>query len=72
MAPPTPAAKYSPPLFVSHLPAGVESCDNFTTCETCGETAVRIISPIQTHFVGHGWPDKDDRWAKDHERAAQK
>jgi len=50
----------------------VESGDNFTTCETCGETAVRIISPIQTHFVGHGWPDKDDRWAKDHERAAQK
>ena len=46
--------------------------ENFVTCLECGETATRIISPIQTHFVGHGWPDKDDRWAKDHERAARK
>jgi len=44
----------------------------FATCHICGETAERIISPIRTHFVGHGWPDKDDKWAKDHERAGRK
>ena len=44
----------------------------FSTCDDCGETSVRIISPVRTRFVGHGWPDKDDRWAKDHERAGRK
>ena len=44
--------------------------DNFMTCRDCGETTQRVISAIRTHFVGHGWPDKDDKWAKDHERAA--
>ena len=45
---------------------------NFSTCKECGETSVRIISPIRTHFVGHGWPNKDDKWAKEHEKAARK
>jgi len=50
-----------------------DSKDNqFSTCLECGETSERIISPVRTHFVGHGWPDKDDRWAKDHERDARK
>jgi len=50
-----------------------DSSDNqFSTCPECGETSERIISPVLTHFVGQGWPDKDDRWAKDHERAARK
>lgn len=51
--------------------ADSSSCE-FSTCAECGETSVRIISPVRTHFVGQGWPDKDDRWAKDHERAARK
>ena len=46
--------------------------ENFVTCLECGETAERIISPIRTHFVGHDWPDKRDKWAKDHERASRK
>lgn len=50
----------------------VDSCDSFVTCLECGDTAQRVISAIRTHFVGHGWPDKDDRWAKDHERAANR
>ena len=44
----------------------------FTNCNNCGEKAQRIISPVRTHYKGTGWPDADDRWAKDHERAAQK
>lgn len=50
----------------------VDSLDQFTTCHSCGETARRIISPIRTHYKGTGWPDADEKWAKDHERAAQK
>ena len=34
MAPPTPAAKYSPPSFVSHLPAARLSDRNFTSGKT--------------------------------------
>jgi len=45
-------------------------CD-FVTCQDCGETAKRIISPISTKFNGTGWPDADDKWARDHERAAR-
>jgi len=44
----------------------------FNTCTNCGETAQRIISSVRTHFKGTGWPDADDKWAKDHERAARK
>jgi putative FmdB family regulatory protein len=44
----------------------------FVTCRECGDTAQRIISPVRTHFKGTGWPDADDAWAKDHERAAKK
>jgi len=50
----------------------VDHTDNFTTCKSCGETAQRIISPISTKFKGWGWPDSDDKWARDHERAAGK
>ena len=50
----------------------VDSKEQYATCPECGETAQRIISSIRTHFKGVGWPDADDRWAKDHERAARK
>lgn len=50
----------------------VDSLDEFATCLECGNTAKRIISPISTKFNGTGWPDADDKWARDHERAAQK
>lgn len=50
----------------------VDSEDNLATCYECGHTAVRIISPIKTHFKGTGWVDADDKWARDHERAARK
>jgi putative FmdB family regulatory protein len=49
----------------------VDSSDEFATCPECGDTAQRIISSVRTHFKGTGWPDADDRWAKDHERAAK-
>jgi len=49
----------------------VDSRDFFATCPECGDTAQRIISPVRTHFKGTGWPDADDAWAKDHERAAR-
>ncbi len=49
----------------------VDASDEFATCPECGHTAKRIISSIRTHFKGTGWPDADDAWAKDHERAAQ-
>lgn len=50
----------------------VDSKENLATCLECGETAMRIISPISTKFNGTGWPDADDKWARDHERAAKK
>lgn len=51
----------------------VDSVDEaFVTCRDCGDTAQRVISPIRTHFKGTGWVDADLRWAKDHEKAAQK
>jgi putative FmdB family regulatory protein len=50
----------------------VDSNDKFATCLSCGETAQRIISPISTKFKGVGWPDADDKWARDHEKAARK
>lgn len=50
----------------------VDHTERLTTCLDCGHTAKRIIAPIRTHYKGTGWPDADDRWAKDHERAAQK
>ena len=50
----------------------VDSDEKFVTCLSCGETAERIISPISTKFKGVGWPDADDKWARDHERAARK
>ncbi len=50
----------------------VESEERFTSCVECGETAQRIISSVSSHFKGIGWPDADDKWARDHERAARK
>lgn len=50
----------------------VDTTDNFATCPKCGETAQRIISPVSTKFNGWGWPDHDDKWARDHEKAARK
>ena len=50
----------------------VDSSDSYATCPECGETAKRIISPISTKFNGVGWPDADDKWARDHERAAKR
>jgi len=50
----------------------IDHLDQFATCPTCGETAQRIISSVSTQFKGIGWPDADDKWARDHERAAKK
>jgi putative FmdB family regulatory protein len=50
----------------------VDHLDQFSTCLECGHTSKRIISPVSTKFNGFGWPDADDKWARDHERAAQK
>ena len=50
----------------------VDSSEGLSTCLECGETAQRIISPVSTKFKGFGWPDADDKWARDHERAASK
>ena len=35
IAPPTPAAKYSPPLSVSQRPADLESAERFTSSKIC-------------------------------------
>jgi putative FmdB family regulatory protein len=40
-------------------------------CPVCGHTSRRIISPVSTIFKGSGWPDADDKWARDHEKAAK-
>jgi putative FmdB family regulatory protein len=50
----------------------VDSKDTLATCLECGETTKRIISSVSSQFKGTGWPDADDRWARDHERAARK
>lgn len=49
-----------------------DSLDEFSTCPECGDTAQRIISPVSTKFKGYGWPDADDKWARDHEKAAKR
>lgn len=50
----------------------VDSSETLSTCTLCGHTSKRVISPIPTKFNGVGWPDADDRWARDHEKAAKK
>mgnify|MGYP000226177587 FL=1 len=50
----------------------VDANDIFSTCLDCGHTSQRIISSVNSHFKGSGWPDADDKWARDHERAANK
>lgn len=48
----------------------IESFETLSTCSECGNTSKRIISPVSTKFKGFGWPDADDKWARDHEKAA--
>ena len=50
----------------------VDHLDQLSTCLECGHTSKRIISPVSTKCNGFGWPDADDKWARDHERAAKK
>lgn len=50
----------------------VDSPDESVECPKCWGKTQRIISPISTKFKGVGWPDADDKWARDHERAAKK
>jgi len=50
----------------------VDSSESMSTCVDCGHTSKRIISPVSTKFKGFGWPDADDKWARDHEKAAKK
>ena len=50
----------------------VDTNDLFATCPECGDSAQRVISSVSSHFKGVGWPDADDKWARDHERAARK
>ena len=45
----------------------VDSSVREAPCAECPATASRVISPIKTVFKGQGWPDKDHKWAKDHE-----
>jgi hypothetical protein len=49
IAPPTPAAKYSPPCCVSHLPAALESSCNFV------EKRSKVKSSGTPLFVFGGW-----------------
>ena len=49
----------------------VDHLDQYSLCLECGHTSKRIISPASTKFKGWGWPDSDDKWARDHERAAK-
>lgn len=40
-------------------------------CPVCGHTAQRITSPVKSIFKGSGFPDADDKWAREHEKAAK-
>lgn len=42
------------------------------TCNSCGGEARRIISAVSFKCKGVGWPTSDDKWARDHEKAAGK
>ena len=48
-----------------------EGLDVPVECTQCGGPTERKLSPISTKFEGVGWPDADDKWARDHERAAK-
>jgi putative FmdB family regulatory protein len=50
----------------------VDSSEQLSTCHSCGHASKRIISPVSTQFKGFGFPGADDKWARDHERAARK
>jgi putative FmdB family regulatory protein len=50
----------------------VDSSEHLSTCNACGHTSKRIISPVSTQFKGFGFPGADDKWARDHERASRK
>jgi predicted nucleic acid-binding Zn ribbon protein len=47
------------------------SIDAVVECSKCGGPTERKLSPISTKFEGVGWPDADDKWARNHERAAK-
>ena len=50
----------------------VDSGETLSTCSLCGHTSKRIISAVPTQFKGYGFPGADDKWARDHEKAAKK
>jgi len=53
-----------------HITEHMTGSDERTVlCPECGHTSHRIISPVPAHFKGFGWPDKDTKWIKEHERA---
>jgi hypothetical protein len=41
---------------------------------TCGEQAIRIITPINFHLNGsdQSWPSAHSKWVREHERAGNK
>jgi len=50
----------------------LQQAEPLNTCENCGETAKRVISAVPTQFKGFGFPGADDKWAREHEKAAKK
>lgn len=50
----------------------VDSDTRELLCPVCGHISMRITSPIRSVFKGFGFPDADDKWARDHEKAALK
>jgi hypothetical protein len=51
---PTPAAKYSPPLLVSHLPAALLSADIATSSKICLYCYAQIFTVANFVFRGVG------------------
>jgi len=45
----------------------VERDAKVAPCASCGREATKIIRPLTVKFIGGGWPDKQDKWAKAHE-----
>ena len=45
--------------------------DECPPCSKCNGATQRKLSPISTKFEGVGWPGADDKWARDHEKAAK-
>ena len=49
-----------------HMTEGIQET---VICPECGHTAHRTMSPVATHFKGFGWPSRDTKWIKEHEKA---